>query len=188
MTTADIATLTILALLLGGLAARFVTERRYTQRVARLLHAETLGLAREAAELAEAIGSRIARDAPVEPAVLEHYTLGEPRTYPGLVSSLARLPAEFGWRAVEFHGGLAVAHARLRGWRDGPRDRVSTCLLVSALSRAAHSGDGLVCQLETRMGWRRIWRPHMPSVAPLMDEMDREDLSLPDTGYWSPPA
>ena len=185
---ADIASLTILALLLGVIGAIIFRERRRTRKVMSLLHAETQGLAREAAELAQALCQRQADGVAIDQTVLDRYALGEPQTYAGLVPSLWRLPADFAWRAVEFHGTLALARARLPGWRDGARDRVSTYLLISALSRAANTGHGLVLYMERRMGWRSMWKPHMPAVTPLMDEMEKEDWPLLDQGYWSMPA
>lgn len=185
---AHIASLTILVILLGVLVTVIRLERRRTRRTMSLLHAETQGLAREAAELAQAICERQAEGVPIDQTVLDRYALGEPQTYAGLVSSLWRLPADFAWRAVEFHGSLALARARLPGWRDGARDKVSTYLLISALSRSAHSGHGLVLYMEQRMGWRHAWRPHMPAVLPLMEEMDTGDWPLLDHGYWSMPG
>ena len=185
---ADIVSLTILVILLGVLVAIIVRERRQTRKTMSLLHAETQGLACEAAELAQAICERQTRGVPIDQTVLDRYALGEPQTYAGLVPSLWRLPADFAWRAVEFHGTLALARARLPGWRDGARDRVSTYLLISALSRAANTGHGLVLYMERRMGWRSMWKPHMPAVTPLMDEMEKEDWPLLDQGYWSMPA
>ena len=182
---AHIAGLTILVTLLGVVVAVVLRERRHTRKLMSLLHAETQGLAREAAELAQAICQRQADGVVIDQTVLDRYALGEPQTYPGLVSSLWRLPEDFAWRAVEFHGRLALARARLPGWRDGARDKVSTYLLISALSRASHCGHGLVMYMERRMGWRSMWKPHMPAVIPFMDEMEKEDWPLLDHGYWS---
>ena len=185
---AHIAGLAILVTLLGVVVAVMLRERRHTRKLMRLLHAETQGLAREAAELAQAICQRQAEGVSVDQIVLDRYALGEPQTYPGLVSSLWRLPDDLAWRSIEFHGQLAMARARLPGWRDGVRDKISTYLLISALSRAANSGHGLILYIERRMGWRSMWAPHMPATIPLMDEMEKEDWPLLDQGYWSMPG
>lgn len=176
------------AVLLGVIVAVVLRERRRTRRTMRVLHAETLGLAREAAELAEGICRRQKEGVAIDRPFLDRYVLTTPRTYAGLASSLWRLPSDFAWRAVEFHGHLAMARARLPGWREGARDKGSTYLLVSALSRAANAGHGLVHHMERRMGWREVWRPDMPSVTPLMDDMEREASDLMDHGYWSEPG
>ena len=185
---AHIASLTTLAILFGVIVAVLLRERRRTRKLMSILHAETQGLACEAAELAQAICERQAEGVTIDQVFLDRYALGEPQTYPGLVSSLWRLQEDFAWRALEFHGTLARARARLPGWRDGARDKVSTYLLISALSRSAHSGHGLVLYMERRMGWRHRWRPHMPAVMPLMEEMDKGDWPLLDHGYWSMPG
>ena len=185
---AQIASLTTLVIVIGAVFAAVLGERRQTRKTMSLLHAETRGLACEAADLAQAICEYQKRGVPIDQTVLNRYALGDPQTYAGLVPSFWRLPGDLAWRAVEFHGTLARARARLPGWRDGERDKISTYLLISALSRAANAGHGLVMSMERRMGWRSMWTPHMPAVTPLMDEMENEDWPLLDQGYWSMPG
>lgn len=188
MEAADIAILGIAGILLAALSAAIVTERRRRRRLLGILHSETFGLCREAAELAEAICSRQADGRIVDQAVLDRYALSEPRTYPGLVSSLWRLPGDLAWRAVEFHGHLSLARARLAAWRHGESGPVSTYLLVSALLRSANGAEGLLRASALRPGRPEDWKPHMPLANAFVDRIEQTDPELMDHGYWSLPG
>lgn len=185
MQAADVAIFGMAGILLAYATGAMLSERRRRRRVLGLLYDETLGLSREASELAEAICSRLADGGTVDQAVLDRYALTEPRTYPGLVSSLWRLPGDLAWRAVEFHGHLSLARARLAAWRSGERGPVSTYLLVSALSRSANGGDGLLQYSAPVLGWPKRWKPHMPAANALIERIEQTELELRDHGYWS---
>lgn len=185
MDVGDIAVLGVAGILLAAFSAWILTERRRRRGLLSSLQHETRGLCREAAELAEAISSRQADEGPIDQAFLHRYALTEPQTYPGLVPSLWRLPGDLAWRAVEFHGLLCLARTRLAEWRCSERDRVSTYLLLSALSRSAHCGDGLLSSSARYLGWRKTWKPHMPLAGAFIDQMEHEEMDLLDWGYWS---
>ncbi|HWQ86617.1 hypothetical protein [Brevundimonas sp.] len=188
MEAADIAILGIAGILLAALSAAIVVERRRRRKLLGILHSETSGLCREAAELAEAICSRQADGRIVDQAVLDRYALSEPRTYPGLVSSLWRLPGDLAWRAVEFHGHLSLARARLAAWRPGESGPVSTYLLVSALLRSANGAEGLLRNSALRPGRPEDWKPHMPLANAFIERIEHTDPELMDHGYWSLPG
>lgn len=185
MEAADLTILGTIGIVGATLTVAILTERHRRRMLLRLLYAETAGLCREAAELAEAICSRQADGQTVVQGVLDRHALAEPQTYPGLVSTLWRLPADLALRAVEFHGHLALARTRLAAWRCGERDRVSTYLLVSALLRSANGGAGLLLYIAPRPGWPKAWRPHMPSANAFIDGIEATDPEFLDNGYWS---
>ncbi|GAA0869173.1 hypothetical protein GCM10009116_10090 [Brevundimonas basaltis] len=184
----DIATLSVAGIILTAFSAKVLRERRRRRMLVSLLHSETLGLCREAAELAEAICGRRADGGLIDQAFLLRYALTEPQTYPGLIPSLWRLPADLAWRAVEFHGHLCLARTRLADWRLGDRDRASTYLLLTALARSAGGGDGLLLASARCLGWRKDWEPQLPLANAFIDEMEREENDLLDNGYWSLPG
>jgi len=189
MTAVDIAILVIAGTLLAALAMAVLTRRRRRRELLSLLYHETFGLCREAAELAEEICTRHADGRSVDQAVLVRHALTEPRTYPGLVPSLWRLPRGLGWRAVEFHGHLCLARTRLATWRSGERDAISTYLLVSALLRSANAGDGILLDCARGLGWRKKWwKPEMPLANAYIGRTERAEPDLMDWGYWSLPS
>lgn len=185
MDVGDIAILGAAGILLAAFSAWILTERRRRWELLTSLQHETRGLCREAAELAEAICSRQTDGGLMDPAFLLRYALTEPQTYPGLVPSLWRLPGDFAWRAIEFHGLLSLARTRLAEWRCSERDRVSTYLLLSALCRSANCGDGLLLGSARYLGRRKTWKPHMPLASAFLDQIEHEEMDLMDWGYWS---
>lgn len=187
MEAADFVTLGLAGILLAALTTTILTERLRRRKLMSILHSETLGLCREAAELAEEICTRQAEGRVVDQDVLDCYVLTQPQTYPGLVSSLCRLPATLGGRAVEFHGHLALARIRLATWRRGEQGEISTYLLVSALTRSANGGEGLLRESAMRPGWRKSWKPHMPLASAFIERIEQTDPELMDHGYWNLP-
>lgn len=181
MDVGDFATLAGACALLA-FATWVLTERRRSRKLLGLLHGETQGLCREAADLAEAICRRQADGAPIDPPLLLRYALTEPQTWPGLASSTWRLPADLAGRAVDFHGHLCLARTRLADWRSGERDRLSTYLLVSALVRSANAGDGLLWGSTRGLGRQKNWKPETPLASAFLEEMEREDMELLDFG------
>ena len=189
MAAVDIAILVIAGTLLAALAMAVLTGRRRRRELLSLLYHETFGLCREAAGLAEEICTRQADGRSVDQAVLVRHALTEPRTYPGLVPSLWRLPGGLAWRAVEFHGHLCLARTRLDAWRSGERDAISTYLLISALLRSANGGDGILRDRARALGWRRQWwKPDMPVANAYIDRTEQAEPDLMDWGYWSLPS
>ncbi|GAA0868218.1 hypothetical protein GCM10009116_04100 [Brevundimonas basaltis] len=190
MEAADIGILGIAGILLAAAAASaaVLSGCRRRQKLLSILRSETLGLSREVAELAEAICSRQADGRIIDQDVLDRYSLTEPQTYPGLIPSLWRLPTDLAGRAVEFHGQLCLARSRLAAWRRGERGSISTYLLVSALTRSANSGDGILRESTRRLGWPTGWKPEMPLASALVEGIERTNPELLDGGYWSPPA
>lgn len=188
MNVGDFAVLAVAGVILAAFSTWILTERRRNRKLLNVLHLETLGLCREAAELAEAMCSRQAQGGLIDQPFLLRYALTEPQTYPGLALSLWRLPADLAGRAVDFHGHLCLARTRLADWRIGERDRVSTYLLLSALVRSANGGDGLLWGSTRSLGRPKTWKPDMPLASAFLDEMEREELSLMDCGYWSLPG
>lgn len=187
MDMADVATSATFVILLAAIVAAWLGERRRTRGILGVLHAETRGLCAEAAGLAEALARRQADGEAIDQIFLDMHALGEPQTWPGLVSSSGLMPRDIAGRAVELHGHLALARARLAGWRSGPRDRAGAGLLVETLLHAANGGDSLLREIEARLGWPHRWKPHMPAATALVTAMEDENREVFDWAYWSDP-
>ena len=185
MDMADIATSATVVILLAAVLAAWLRERRRSRTLLGVLHAEARGLCAEAAGLAEALARRQADGEPIDQIFLDMHALSEPQTWPGLVSSAGLIPLDIAGRAADLHGHLALARARLAGWRSGPRDRAGAGLIVETLLHAANGGDSLLREIEARLGWPHRWKPHMPSAQALVTAMDDDDREVFDWPYWS---
>ena len=187
MDMADIATSATVVILLAAVLAAWLRERRRSRTLLGVLHAEAHGLCAEAAGLAEALARRQADGEPIDPLFLDMHALSEPQTWPGLVSSAGLIPLDIAGRAADLHGHLALARARLAGWRSGPRDSAGAGLIVETLLHAANGGEGLLREIEARLGWPHRWTPHMPAAHAFITTMEDETPEVFDWPYWSDP-